>query len=246
MIIKLILLIASTASASIAADAFTQKLYTEVNYEVSSAGWFRDRKEVQRVLLTGTAWILDTGKEKVFVTAAHTMGFGPRGTPVQIGAYTIKGDTKATRLNSKTVVGTLAYEIREIGTLSSEDDILLLRAEEAALSDSRSFKLARKPLKTGETVKVLGYPSTSHEQPQECSVAAVYQKHFILNKSMDSGYSGGLVLNTSGDAVGLVTGTEHKQATAVFIPAEALRQITWMNATTNVFGNQQVSNEVIQ
>jgi hypothetical protein len=241
MISKSILLLAFSCIIAVSGDGYTQRIYTELRYQVSSPGWLRERKDAQTVLVTGSAWVIDIGPEKVFVTAAHNAGLGPRGTPERIGEHVIKGETKATLTGLKTLIGTLGYEVNAIGTASSEDDILFLRADPAAFSNSRTVKLARRDPKPGDQVKILGYPRTSHEHQRECLIAAVYAKHFVLNEPAEPGYSGGLVLNSSGDAIGLITGTDQKQATAVFVPVEALKTIHWVKSLDELTGSKLIS-----
>jgi hypothetical protein len=205
----------------------TQRIYNQLVYEVSSSGWLGKKQSYYTNIVTGSCWVLRGREGSVFITAAHNLAYGPRGTPSQIGSLKLEGSTKLLSTKRSFVIGTLAYKPTEIGMLGPEEDVVLIQVEPGAYSQSRSIKLSKRNIKSGDQVTICGFPGTAHEKLQHSIITAVYPKLIILNDPVDAGFSGGVVLNESGEAVGMITGTEEKQATAVVLTSDMLDQVQW-------------------
>jgi hypothetical protein len=62
------------------------------------------------------------------------------------------------------------------------------------------------------------------------SIASVQEDKgfFVLNQAADDGYSGGVVLNSSGEAYGVIVNTDaQKQTNVLRITPEMLKAIEW-------------------
>jgi hypothetical protein len=220
----------------------TGKLFVELKWEYTYKGddgpwwciWCEPTWEVRQEQwrLSGSFWALQTSDKPIFVTAAHVLGLNWE--PGWIGGHTIDRETAFLRnVKARALIGTLAYEPSDIGRAKDANDAAFLMARDSmAFKTVRFLSLSDSPPQYGETVQVVGYPGTPVQQFATTSVTSVNEDagFFVLNQAVDDGYSGGVVLNSSGEkAYGVIVNTDsaHKQTTVLRITPEMLSAIDW-------------------
>lgn len=222
--IPLILLL-SALSLSAQTLPYTQRLYCNLalDYKVSPRVG-RDYVHTIRELVTGTCWVVHFKGESLIITAAHNLGLGPNFVPAPLAR------AKPVALVSAPHLGVLAYMVADVGLPKGNADWIALRPTESrALSCSLTIHLSETPSKVGESVTVIGFPDTAHEQRTERMITSISPANdfIIFNQPLEPGYSGGVVLNTKNQAVGLVVTTDRKQSTALLLSGENLAGLKW-------------------
>jgi len=176
---------------------------------------------------SGSGWVLSGSSGDVMVTAAHVIQLNT--SPASVdgrnvdGKYAWISERKITCL-----VGGLAFQPTEFAPLELKPshapaqplDLVLLRfAKREALKGLKEYRMADRLPKLGEKVTAIGLPSTDFPQPAEISVVHVEigAGFFVLNESLPPGYSGGVVIDEKGRALGVVTGQTNKQTTVLMI-----------------------------
>ena len=134
------------------------------------------------------------------------------------------------------MVGTLADRPKQVARLrkgEEEIDVALMRLDGGfAKEQLKALSLASHPPKEFETVRVVGFPSTSAQQPNSLTVSTVNSGDgfFVLNAPVDHGYSGGVVLNDRGEAYGVISGVDAKQTTVLLLNDEMVSHVQWQQA----------------
>ena len=212
----------------------TQHIYTTVRYEIDDHQMNRGKQVSVTNLLTGSCWVTTVNNEPLIVTAAHNLALKPHYSVSKVGPYDFDlGKSRRSNLraiNTSTVVGLLAREIKEVGLLGNDTDCVLLRpTQQQMLAESRRIPLATTPVRAGDLVSVSGYPGTAMEKTPVLSVdsVALNGRFIALSQPLDAGYSGGVVLNANKEAVGVVISTDKKQAIVLLVSETMLRQATW-------------------
>lgn len=211
-----------------------QRLYAELVWELDSfqnSGVFRKRSE--RVVTAGSFWVVSLpgtkSKERVLVTAAHNLGMGPT-LPAKVNDRIIGPRNKLISVTVKPVLGTLAYGVTEVAEAGGDLDVIFLRPENnVVLEESTAMKLAAKSPKRGEKVTAHGFPGTAFSKAKETLVDgfSANNDYAILNDKLDPGYSGGVILNSAHEAVGLVVSTDDKQSTVLLLTPRVLADLKW-------------------
>jgi hypothetical protein len=218
------------------------KLFTEVQYTYNwvkygwgMQTWTCDQKE--SMAATGSFWVVENGGGLVLVTAGHVLGLNI--TPEKLGGHKVGWQdpvwTYIYQVNTKVLLGTLAYTPSDIGFSNKVEDVAFLRPKNSRrLKGFKPIQLAALPPKVGETIQVVGYPGTPDPQIDEAKVTSVHEENgfFVLNKGVRPGYSGGVVLNSAGMAYGAITSTDDtdKQTTVLRVTPEMLQDIKWKPA----------------
>lgn len=218
---------------------YTQKLYCNLTWSIFSweivepGGLFKKEvKEwvwnVKQTVATGSFWVADVNGQKVIVTAAHNIGLGLE--PTQIDDISLDDDNSLDSLTIAPALGLLAFEIAEIGFPEPRADWIAIRPrQQTALMASKAIPLGDMLPQLGDQVRILGYPDTPHELEEMTTIAAIGANgdRLVLNKALEHGYSGGVVLNQKREAIGLVVTTEKKQSAALFISSAAFSKLNW-------------------
>lgn len=215
---------------------YTQKLYCNltgtVDVETRKFPFgTRTVTEVETMSATGSFWVAEANNQKFLVTAAHNLCFGPKLRFDRIGSISLDPKHVLRALKIEPVLGTLTYEVAEVGIPQPESDWVVLKpADSAAVGMSKPIPLADKRLRLGDPVTVLGYPSTAHEKAVKTTVAAISpnDRFLVLNTPLDPGYSGGVVLNDKNKAVGIVVTSDEKQSNALILSPAIFTKLRWV------------------
>lgn len=186
----------------------------------------------------GSAWCADVNGKRVLVTAAHILGIktctfdGFEGElKKQIESDTWVAKILEVQRTSRVVVGGLAYEPSKIAWPSlggaSSDACFLYMEDDAVFSRIKPIAIANKLPAVSESVDCYGFPGTTDQQVETITVSSVDQQsgYFTLNKPVDNGYSGGLVMSKGKEAYGVIVGTapNGKQTIALLVTEKLLR-----------------------
>ena len=198
--------------------------------EIRPDGTPRDRKETVNTPCTGTCWVTEHNGDKIIVTASHNLGLTLKARPTEVGRKRIR---EVASLTAKPVLGTLAYEVAKVGLLEGHYDVaFLLPADTNAFSGSRVIPLAQVLAKREDKVKIYGFPNTSSPHPTDSTIVdfTIGRDYMKFATPLESGDSGGVVLNADGKAIGVVIATEAKQSTAIVLNAAVLSRVKWKPA----------------
>jgi Trypsin-like peptidase domain len=221
--VTLLLLSALTVSAQTL--PFTQRLYCNltVGYTVTpriGANYPHESKG----LATGTCWVAKVHGGTVIVTAGHNLGLGPNFVPAPLAR------AKPVSVTREPLLGVLAYTVAKVGVPRGDADwVALLAKEPDAVACSQVLQFAEALPKVGEKVIVIGYPDTAHEQRTERTITTINpgSTFIVFNQPLEPGYSGGVVLNAKGEAVGVVITTDKKQSIALLLNAGSFDGLKW-------------------
>jgi len=224
----------------------TGMLFVGRNYEytflVREKGWWlwQDpwpewKVGEQRSLGKGSFWAVQTPDKTILITAAHVLGpLNPNWDALEIDGHKIDRENAfLTSVEGKVLLGTLSFEPSEIGRVKEVNDAdaaFLTTKDSHILKTIKPLVLSDSAPEYGENVQVVGYPGTVVPQPATMSVAWVQEDKgfFVLNQAVDDGYSGGIVLNSSGKAYGVIVNTDaQKQTNVLRITPEMLKAIEW-------------------
>ncbi len=219
----------------IAQDEPAQRIFVNLTWqvwtrEIRPDGSPRDRSATVNTPSTGTCWVTEHNGEKIIVTAAHNLGLTVKARPSEVGGKKVR---EIASLTAKPVLGTLAYEVAKVGLLKGRYDVaFILPADTNAFNGSRVIPLARVPAKREDKVKIYGFPNTSSPHPTDTTVVdfTLGQDYMKFATPLEPGYSGGVVLNADGKALGVVIATEAKQSTAIVVNAAVLSRVQWRTA----------------
>ncbi|NBV21443.1 MAG: hypothetical protein EBS05_05905 [Proteobacteria bacterium] len=218
----------------------TQRIYTTCKYDLVDHQFQRGALVQTNVLTTGSCWLLEVGGKPELVTAAHNLALYPNYLPQTVGPWSFDDRKKRhSVLNSmevRPVVGFLAFGVERVGFVGDDlDCVLITPIQQAALTQSKIIKLTKTPPLPKDRVTVTGYPGTSSEADVETTISAITNGKLItLNqpaKPIGPGYSGGVVLNTDREAVGIVVTAGDQQATALFLSEKTFESPKWTNWT---------------
>lgn len=205
----------------------TQRLYCNlsVTYEVKPSSPFKKPylKTVEG-MMKGTCWAANFNGQPVFLTAAHVLARGPNFMAPSLE----RG--KPQSLEIKPIIGLLGYEVQTVGFPKGDLDWVALRPKDArAFKGSQIKELSKIAPKVGETMKVIGFPDTAHEQQTERKITSISPngEFIIFNQGLEPGYSGGVVLNGKNQAVGVVVTSGERQSTAILLSPAKLGGLEW-------------------
>ena len=224
-------------------DQMTGKVFVEASFSVATHGtkipftpkeWLGGKWSTnsESITVAGTYWPLTFGDRYFYVTAHHVIS--PQLLATSSGA--VDGtNTKVISRKTRAFLGTLAEPVGEVGSISTLKDVAFLRpkrkqALEVALSP---MILSTNTPHVGEAVKLIGYPGTSYQQVESGTVSSVQEDSgfFVLNKPVNSGFSGGPVLDQQNHVYGIVSSgdTNNQQTTIVRLRQKDLDGIQWFN-----------------
>jgi len=238
-----------SANAFSATGEWVQPLYSQCRADVSyKLSWvtgmiwkdkhYDDRSTTRHPTLKGASWRTDMGSQKLVVTAAHNlflMGYGKSEVEAELRklllGFTLEEIYKVTYSTSVSVGG-LSRKPKQIarpsigGGKSELDVVVLYLTDEDALSAYRPILLASKLPSAGESVRVVGVMENSQQQVlTEYSVSAVAAQsgYFLLNKPVENGFSGGVVMDKDKEvAYGVIAGNVNNKQTKVYLVTESL------------------------
>ncbi len=231
--------------------AQTVKIFTEIAAQnrsmFSTLGVQREKTQISRIYTQGSAWAVELDGHPYLVTAAHVIGLLNRPSPDAIQEVKNGAPVTRTKLEWPNPPSELAYVVRvgigdfgapvktvgQFSADSSRNDVVLLEpAQGRVLAELRPTKLASSAPKVGDQVQALGLPDTPVQQNESSTVTAVFepQGYFVLNTALKGGYSGGLVLNKEGLAIGVVTSTNSGQTTVILVNGSRLKGAVFKSA----------------
>jgi S1-C subfamily serine protease len=233
------------AVSAIASTAQTVQVFTEITAQNrggrSTLGFSRESVQISRIYAKGTAWAVVLEGHQYLVTAAHVVGVGEHPEPVvfqEVKNGEVVTRTKLAWDNSprtetayqvRVGVGDFGTSVKNVGLFSPDSplkDVALLEpTEDRVFAELRSTPLAGKVPQVGDTVRALGIPDTFAQQLTSATVAAVFERqgYFVLSTALPPGYSGGVVLDKEGRAVGVVTSTSKNQTTVILVNGARLK-----------------------
>ena len=198
----------------------------------------------------GSAWAVLVNGRPTLVTAAHNLGISYRPSPIVDEALDDKGQTynrytyptdgnwqsgwvkyRVHSFQTTTLIGELAYRVKEFGVLAEKrgDVILIKPDDQAALSRLTPIPLAERLPKASDEVTCVGVRLTPMQRMRQVRVGYVdvSQQKFYLDAEMAQGWSGGVVLNSKNQALGVIVSTREGQTTVAALTPQMLSQIIW-------------------
>ena len=203
----------------------TQRLYCNLSftYEVNPKFGRRYMKTVEG-LVTGTCWAANINGQPVFFTAAHVLARGPNFIQKSLERAELRS------LEIKPIIGLLGYEVQAVGFPKGNPDWVALRPKDARVFKGSKIKeLAKSAPKVGDSLLVIGFPDTAHEQRTERTITSISPngEFIVFNQPLEPGYSGGVVLNGKNEAVGVVITSDAKQSIALILSPAMFSMLRW-------------------
>jgi len=204
---------------------YTQRLYCNLTLE-----YWRTRPigpaylDSMKPLVAGTCWAVEAKGQTLLITAAHNLALGPNfitATPPR---------AKLLAIHVEPIVGLLAQPVSAVGMPLGVSDWVGLRPVDATVfKGSQILTLSKTVPKLGDSVTVIGFPDTAHEQRTTRTITALSPNNefVVFNEPLEPGYSGGVVLNAKNQAVGVVVTTDKKQSNALLLSPEKLVSLQW-------------------
>ena len=211
---------------------------------------------VRRVELQGTAWGTWLDGAPVLVTVAHNMGFGVefRGGkvikgqdgPLQElrkelgdGSYT----EQSVMVRTNVVFGDYGVPPREIGMvprpnpgeIEARGEVAVIKpADPLVFEELHLVDLANRMPSPLDKVTVVALPGTTYPDSQSAEVTFISpdESFFVINKGVQPGASGGVVLNENHKALGVVASVDvaTKQTTVWSVNKGLLKRLVWSPA----------------
>lgn len=197
-------------------------------------------------VVRGSFWIAQpsTGNP-IVITAYHNLKpCSTLGGVKDFNYFELTPDQLHTVANSKVIDGkynilkslsvrssltTLGYDITQVGTVAENQDLALLKTDVRVIARMKTFKLATHLPHEGEKVTAIGLPGEEPFQiPVSTTVNFVQGKFFMINVHLDPGFSGGVVLNESGEAYGFISTVTEKASTVHILNGETLSSAKWL------------------
>ena len=239
------ILLLSLPLACRGAESQAVQIYTEASYVLHElrerAGtkgtwpWSKDapptaywqRLQPGPVITRGSGWATIVKGVPVLVTAAHVVGLNS--VPQVLGRFTIGEKCKISERKIRIYVGGLAFEPDRFGWLlkpnglsptDHADAAILVFSSMDVFKDVTVFDLAETMPMSGDPVTAIGFPGTP--VPQTMMAVVTYsdplQRFFVIDRPLDDGFSGGVVLNQKGKALGMFSGNKSsRQGTVLSI-----------------------------
>jgi S1-C subfamily serine protease len=201
------------------------KVFSETVYKMtvrrSWYWWWTGKPEVLD-LRTGSGFLVQRAGAVYLVTAAHVVCGEP--TPASVtdkdtkSVYTISASTLLDSVTFRVRVSSLSFQPTMIA-IDRERDIAILTLDDKKLQklNLRALYFSEDVPVPEQEVRVWGFPQTSTPQFQDAKVTAVQREFFVLNQSLDEGFSGGPVLNLNSSATlaGILSRRLEKQSRCV-------------------------------
>ena len=186
----------------------------------------------------GTAWATEFHDKLILVTAGHVIGtcgevnFSPENkTKAELAEL---AEYHPVSRISRVVLGGVGGKPIRIGTLSDDADIaLVVPHSDAVFSGLKVFKLANRLPSLFESVRALGFPHGAHFAKQEQTTVTTVvgaKGYFVLNIPLNKGFSGGVVLDENGLALGVITSIDETSTTVMALNRILLEQFKFDEA----------------
>ena len=225
--LALLLLLLSLMKVSAQNLPETQRLYCNlsVTYEVNPPSPFKKRymKTVEG-LVTGTCWAANVNGQPVLFTAAHVLARGPNFSAPSLE----RGEPQSLKI--KPIIGSLGYEVQAVSFPRGNLDWVALRPkDERVFKGSQIKELAKSAPKVGDSLLVIGFPDTAHEQRTERTITSISPngEFIVFTQPLELGYSGGVALNGKNEAVGVVITSDAKQSIALILSPAMFSMLRW-------------------
>ena len=203
----------------------TQRLYCNLTLEYwrtrpSGSGYLDSTK----ALVTGTCWAVEVKGQPVLITAAHNLGLGPN--------FLLSHPPRAKLLavHCDPVVGLLGQPLSAVGIPVGNPDWVGLRPVDVSVfKGSQLHTLGKTAPKAGDSVTVVGFPDTPHEQRATRTITAISPNNefMVFNEPLEPGYSGGVVMTLKNQAIGVVSITDKKQSIALLLSSDKIASLQW-------------------
>jgi len=223
--LALLMLLLGLVSGQAQSLPYTQRLYCNLTLEHlrprTIGGSYLDSV---KPLVTGTCWAVESKGQTFLITAAHNLGLGPNFIPAT------PPKAKLLAIHVEPIVGSLAQPLSAVGMPAVNSDWVGLRPIDASVfKSSQVLTLSKTVSKLGDSVTVIGFPDTSHEQRTTRTITAVSPSNdfVVFSQPLEPGYSGGVVLNAKNQAVGVVVTTDKKQSTALLLSPDKITSLQW-------------------
>jgi hypothetical protein len=201
--------------------------------EPPSSYW--QRLQPKPVISKGSGWATIANGVPVFVTAAHVVGLNS--VPYELAGKKIGERCKIIERTIRIYAGGLAFEPDRFGWLlkpnglsptDHADAAILVFAAIDVFKDVTVFSLADALPLSGDPVTAIGFPGTP--VPQTVMAVVTYsdaaQRFFFIDRPLDDGFSGGVVLNQKGKALGVFIGNKSsRQGTVLSIGSKDLAEV---------------------
>lgn len=215
-----------------------------------------------RIFVKGSGWAIEHERRLMIVTALHVVGLSSR--PFPIGVQTIHNgeivnpnppyspdEITEQYLGAMITIGVgdRALAPSRIGTIDGLADIAILDFGDMDLrGEVQPTPLSRRQPSVGDSVTVIGFPGTFTQQRKASTISSLLdrQNYFVLNESLENGYSGGLVLDRQNRAVGVVSSVTNRQTTVYRLGPGDLSRIVWRNASDILEENPQEFSKVAE
>lgn len=206
--------------------AITIKVFSEITYDVDHDGFWGKNRISGSVISSGSAYLVSVNGTIYVITAAHVVK-GPAWD--HIGSIKIKdedGQQKEITLNPQTKDKVISSQSRIRISHSSipprrllvdaDNDLAVMELwpENYSVIGARRFTIGSELPHIGDGVTIWGYPAGPRAQASdiltvtEMSVAGL----ITLNKTIESGYSGGPIVNQRNELMGTVQRANHRQS----------------------------------
>lgn len=241
------LLISSFLNAGLlsAGAPHTGRVYTKLQWGVSARGsnpWDQWGWASPVSLLKGSFWAIrsESGGD-VLVTARHVVepyrslddvkivsGLMLKGGALHPFNWNVHDRCIVKQLESSSVLTTLEFPIKQIGYVDSVRDVAFLQMSDSKERSITPLRLATRRPKADEAVSVIGVPgSEQNEIRSKASVNVVNDLYFTISPKVDSGCSGGVVVNDANEAYGVVSTVSEKATTVYILDPSIIGGIRW-------------------
>lgn len=207
-------------------------IITELTYFYQNKGWVWDEEKSFSIIIHGTGFLVG---DKI-VTARHVVA-GSRIDKIR-SIEGISFDKKSNelkkllvriRISGKGIVPKKIFvdDKKDLAflTLSQEDMNTFLSPSTHGLDgiNLKRLSLAQIIPSVEQKVKAWGFPSTAVPQlKSDLKITSVKKDWFVLNKSLDPGYSGGPVITNQGQILGVISRSQKQQSRIVRISTQEL------------------------
>jgi hypothetical protein len=187
------------------------------------------------VFCKGSAWATKIKGETYLITAAHVLLLNET-LAEDAPEVPLPERRKILSVRQRVYVGALAYEPAMVGLIglagpaanNAPADIAILRFSESAgtkvFSSADCYDLAAAQPNRGDKVTAIGYGEKDF--PDHKAAAIIYVapnlEFFIIDLELGPGFSGGVVINQSNQALGVIKGTTKGQTTIARLTSSQL------------------------
>lgn len=191
--------------------AETEKVFSESILTVEHNPRLRGRYQEQYSIdATGSGFRLEIDGVNYFLTAAHVVSLSATNpTPLEIDGTTIdtQGDSRQTLISHEFRLAVSPYSIKPKRILVDDAlDLAIFTFSDSAWErlNLKALPVAERMASPGESVVVWGFPGTPNPQIRTGLSISSADRFIVLNQSIEGGFSGGPVMNSASEVIGVV------------------------------------------